>query len=143
MGCGSAVSGYPCIQGEGDLNCIGANFERMYRDSYEDFWTILRGRGEQIRSCARSDMVAGFLPLASNAGNAEFSEFYSETLEELAISNPRCLAEAWSRLAPDQQGAVAMILRSPMFRTSTELPSAARVSGVTGEYHEFAETLGW
>jgi hypothetical protein len=132
-----------CRPGNDDLQCLGTHFQGMYQDSYDQFWSILHGREEEIHSCTDDRVVAQFLALASHTGNAEFDEFYSKTVEELAMSNMACLAGSWSTLSSQDQTTVAKVLRTPMFRTVRELSAAAQKAKIANAYPRFIDAVGW
>jgi hypothetical protein len=144
MGClrGSPVE--TCVAGGGgvaELRCVDRNFEVAYRTDYSGLWSILNQRAPGLKACSDPQEVAAFLPLVRYYGNAEFAEFYSETLEELAVTHALCLAEQVSVAEPKVRDSVVERLRSPLFRTPEEVRGAALQRGVASRFPSFVDAI--
>lgn len=132
-----------CVGDAEELVCLRRNFDSLFSEQYDVFWEIANRRGREVASCQRRTVVEQFLPLADKVGNAEFAEFYHETIESLASTSPLCLAEAWSRLGEPEQVSVVRVLRAPLFKSAGDLARSAQNAGVPKKFPKLAKEMGW
>lgn len=74
-----------CLKKTEMLKCLGNNFNALYLNDNEQFWTILK-KWEKTHSNNKD--IADFLSLVKvKAGNAEFNEYFSQIIERQLLPN--------------------------------------------------------
>jgi hypothetical protein len=105
-----------CIKNNATLNCLRDNFDNLYSTNYALFWSILKVAERKAISCKSTADTAAFLKLASiKSTNAEFNEYLSETIENLAIKKSKCFLDSLSTLDWDAMANIISLLKNPMF----------------------------
>lgn len=132
-----------CKPGAGDLACVDEHFDEVYANDYKGFWEILNSRAAEVRVCRDDEVTTNFLALVQHVGNAEFAELYSQTIEELAVADPTCLARAWEDLPVASREQVVSALKNPLFKPKDEIARAGKSSDVAKSVPAFAEAMGW
>lgn len=104
-----------CGEGGSALECLKRNFAQLYFSDYDKFWRILRAAAVRARDCEKPGPTAQFLDLAQlRTNNAEFNEFFSQVLEELAVSRTECFLLALSETSDEVKASVSERLRNPL-----------------------------
>jgi hypothetical protein len=92
------------------------NFDELYEKNYSYFWKILHSSIIEVNSCYSIEVTSKYLNLASlQSKNAEFNEFFAESIEKLCLSSPRCFHEANQTLHKSVQQKLNTMLNNPVF----------------------------
>jgi hypothetical protein len=92
------------------------NFDELYEKNYSDFWKILHSSLMEAKSCYSIEVTSKYLNLASlSSNNAEFNEFFAESIEKLCLRSPRCFNEAKQTLHKSVQKKLNTMLNNPLF----------------------------
>ena len=111
-----------CIGNNATLNCLRDNFDNLYSTDYALFWRILKVAERKAISCKSTADTAAFLKLALVRNtNAEFKEYLSETIENIATIKPKCFLDSLSTLDPDAVTDVIALLKNPTFVEEQEI----------------------
>jgi hypothetical protein len=98
------------------IRCLRENFRPLYMNNYARFWRILRIAEGKARKCDSLANTANFLELARFIeGNAEVGEYFSEVIEQLCTTKPRCFFDALTRVDEESRVWTIRRLRSPTF----------------------------
>lgn len=130
-----------CISGQS----LRAHFDELYVNDNPRFWSVVRCHGQRAKSCSSRASVATFLSLSAiGEGNAEFGEYFSETVENLLLENPQCLFTELERSNALSRKSVITRLKAPLFvdeervamifREVTKTPSFPKVAREYLEY---------
>jgi hypothetical protein len=86
------------------------------------FWEIVHASARGAVKCQSSDRVVEFLSLARlGRGSAEFDEFLSENIEQLAVQQGECLLNALTICDEDTKHATIQMLANPLFAGPGEI----------------------
>jgi hypothetical protein len=112
----TAIGAIDCPESRKNLSYLEKNFNKLYRENYSEFWVILHSSFEEAKSCRSIEKTSKFLGLANvQTGNAEFEQFFSESIENLCLSSPKCFNEASQRLPKAVQERLKEKLNGPLF----------------------------
>jgi len=111
-----------CVGNNATLNCLRDNFDSLYSTNYSLFWSILRATEKKALGCKSTTDTSAFLKLALVRNtNAEFKEYLSETIENIATIKPKCFLDSLSTLDPDAVTDVIALLKNPTFVEEQEI----------------------
>jgi hypothetical protein len=124
------------------LGCLKTNFNELYSSDYQMFWKILHSSAKQAATTGNISILVEFLEMAeaTGKGNAEFEEFFSQTIETVFVSNTEYFLDALMTMAPKTQTEVLKILQNPLFKSSEEINSSFQKVSENGKYKSFVET---
>jgi len=112
----AAYSETVCSNSTENLSCLMRNFDDLYHENYSYFWKILHSAKEEAKHCHSTEATSKFLSLASlRSDNAEFNEFFAESIENICIASPKCFNEANQLLPTATQERLKMFLSNPLF----------------------------
>ena len=98
------------------LDCLKNNFEILYSTNYPLFWEIMKLAEKKATSCRSIPETAAFLELVQcNKTNAEVSEYLSEVIENLLLTQPDCFFDSVSIQKIETIRDIILRLRSPVF----------------------------
>ena len=116
------VMGATCTQSatlcpDGSLSCAIKNFDELYKNDYDRFWSIFHLAGKEAVTCTSIQKTAAFLEVASvKKGNAEFNEYFMSVLEnQLILKNTKCFLEAMKLTSPNSRLIILNDLKNPLF----------------------------
>lgn len=105
-----------CSGTSGTLDCLSENFTELYSANYSSFWKILHESASKAQKCETVTDAVHFMRLVHlNSNNAEFNEFFSETIENICIKNDKCFFESLLRLNKSDQNRIIKMLKYPLF----------------------------
>ncbi len=105
-----------CADRDENLRCLRMKFEPLYQISPDRFWRILNRSRDVAVQCRSTRKTLDFLRLVEiRSENAEFNEYFSETIEGMCAQKPTCLARATAMLCSDAQKLLRDKLMSPDF----------------------------
>jgi hypothetical protein len=105
-----------CGGRQATLSCLKKNFGELYQSDYDRFFAILRSAEKKATKCDSLANTVGYLEVESFIeGNAEVREYFSEVIEKLCTTRPRCLLDALSRADEAARTAIIRQLRNPTF----------------------------
>lgn len=139
---GNAAENYsknPCL-GEANLVCLQDNFDTLYQENYPFFWEILHNAASKAQKCDYVKDTAAFLRLAKlEKSNAEFNEFFSQTVEQLCIKKSKCFFDGL--LMVDKPTRVLLIdkLRTPLFVENSKIERVFLEAKTNKKYREISD----
>lgn len=105
-----------CVGKAENIYCLERNFDTLYAENYERFWDILHKAVATAKRCNSQQNVVGFLRLSSlKTDNAEFNEFFSQSLEEFCLQKPICFSRGVSKLDKKARDLLKEKLKRPLF----------------------------
>jgi len=105
-----------CSGSAADISCLMRNFDDFYHKNYSDFWKVLHSSLKEAEHCRSIEATSSFLNLASlHSTNAEFNEFFAESIENLCLTSPKCFSDANNLLPKATQERLKMFLNNPLF----------------------------
>ena len=100
----------------GDLSYLERNFNELYENNYADFWKILHSSLMEAKRCDSIEITSRYLNLVNLPyKNAEFNEFFAESIEKLCLNSPGCFHEANRTLNKSVQKKLNTMLNNPLF----------------------------
>lgn len=110
-----------CVNNMATLDCVKNNFNEAYVYDYKNFWKIINSSGEKAVMCNKSDDLTNFMRLIEvrKSSNAEFEEYYSQTIEKVCVENDKCFFEAMTQLSPGAQISIVKLLKAPLFQDTS------------------------
>lgn len=132
----------PCQKSMETLGCLKTNFDELYASDYQMFWKILHSSAEQASTAGNISKLVEFLEMAgvTGKGNAEFEEFFSQTIETVCVNNTEYFLDALMTMAPKSQSEVLKILQNPLFKSSEEINGSFQKVSEKGKYKSFVDT---
>ena len=122
------------------LGCLKENFRELYKSNYTRFWDIMYLAERKARKCDSEADSASFLELVRFiGGNAEVGEYFSETVEQLCTTNPRCLLDALTRVDEKVRVEIVNGLRTPLFQEKAAIEKVFRRFKGTKKYKEIMQ----
>ncbi len=106
---------------EESLSYLKNNFDELYSNNYSLFWNIVHSAAKKAESCHTLSETVNFLDLVQFRHNADFAEFFSDTIERLCINNPKCLFDALINLQEEFRIKVLEALSRPLFVNEAEI----------------------
>jgi hypothetical protein len=98
------------------LSYLKENFVEFYRKDYYAFSEVLHSALKEARQCRPIEKTAEFLSLTElKSVNAEFNEFFAESIENLCLTSPECFNEASLLLPVATQERLNFFLNNPVF----------------------------
>lgn len=111
-----SASGGLCVGTQATLRCLKDNFRALYMADYQRFFGILRTAEKDAAKCDSVARTVDFLEVAPFIkGNAEVGEYFSEVIEKLCTTEPRCFLDALSRVNDESRMNIVRGLRTPTF----------------------------
>lgn len=111
-----------CGEHREDLACVKKNFDILYAKSYERLWQKLHKTRDAAKKCDSVKATAEFLGLADiGKGNAEFEEFFAETVEQVCVEHPQCFMAAALQIDSGTRVALKTKLEKPLFHDRTDI----------------------
>lgn len=105
-----------CSETNATLDCLSKNFEKLYVSNYQRFWDILHNSLKKAQQCGSNSEVISFLELAHlKSNNAEFNEFFNETIENMCVKNTECFFNALVGMKEEDQNEIVGRIKNPMF----------------------------
>ncbi|MBI5492889.1 MAG: hypothetical protein HY893_08160 [Deltaproteobacteria bacterium] len=144
---GNAAENYsknPCL-GEANLVCLQDNFDKLYQENYPLFWEILHNAASKAQKCDSVKDTAAFLRLVklirgSHAtGNAEFEEYFSQTVEQLCIQKSKCFLDGLLRFDKPTRVLLLDMLRNPLFEDGSKIDRVFREAKTNKKYREISD----
>lgn len=121
--------------------CLRDNFDNLYRDNYSLFWEILHNAAKKAAQCDYGEDTSAFLMLAKlEKGNAEFNEFFSQTIEQLCIQKSKCFLDTLLVLDKTTRGAIIYRLRTPLFVEPSEIKRVFLEAKSSEKYNELSDS---
>lgn len=127
-----------CVK-EANLECLQNNFDKLYQQNYQLFWAILHNAAKKAQTCDSIEDTAAFLRLVIlKQSNAEFTEFFGQTVERLCVQKSICFLNGL--LLVNQPTKVKLIdkLRSPLFVDSSEIDRVFLKARTNNKYREIS-----
>ena len=108
------------------LPCAIANFDELYKESYNHFWLIFHEAGQRAASCSDMLRTAAFLEAASvKKGNAEFHEYFMDIIEnQLILKNTKCFLEALKQTSFNSRKIILSDLNNPIYIDKSSIDNA-------------------
>src|SRR5438132_154017 len=119
----SASANELCDGNQATLTCLKVNFHEVYRTNTNRFWDIIYSSEKKALNCHSIPDTADFLEIAREIkGNAEVSEYFSETIEmKLFPSNLECFLDALIMTTNESQNIIIGYLRRPLFSDQAKI----------------------
>jgi hypothetical protein len=131
-------SGHPCAK-EQTIECLHDNFERLYLENYSLFWKMVYHAASSAKKCTSVRDTASFLNLAPlGRGNAEYSESFNRTIEELCIQKPDCFLNGLLRTDEAAKGTILDELKTPVFVEPSQIDRVFRRAKANKKYSELS-----
>lgn len=129
----------PCHR-EANLVCLQDNFDKLYLENYL-LWSEILGNAEiKALACDSVEDTAAFLRLVKLIkGNAEFDEFFSETIEKLCIEKTKCFLDGLLRTDVPIRALLIDKLRTPLFIDSFKIDQVFREVKTNKKYRELSD----
>lgn len=125
---------------EANLGCLQSNFDKLYGENDKLFWKILRDAADKYQACNSIEDTVAFLELAIvKQGNAEFAEFFSETIEQLCVQESSCFLDGLLRVNKLTKIALLNYLRTPLFADSSVIDSVFVKAKQNRKYEEISD----
>ncbi len=106
---------------EESLIYLKNNFRELYVNNYSLFSHIVHEAAKKAESCDTLSDTVNFLDLVQFCHNADFGEFFSDTIEHLCINNPKCFLDALINLGEESRITVLQELSNPVFVNEAEI----------------------
>lgn len=104
-----------CTSDRDQLACLENNFQVLYLQDNRRFWQILRDSRERAFSCRSHEATLRFLKLAAlKKRGAEFEEFFSEAIEQMATKKTNCFLSAMNSSDSQVRHALVVQLHHPL-----------------------------
>jgi hypothetical protein len=133
-----ATQGYSkelCSDENATLDCLSKNFDKLYHSNYKLFSDILHKAEKKVQQCSSISDVVKFMELIRIPSiNAEFNEFFDETIENLCFDNSKCFFEAIIRLKKEDQIKIIDIVKTPIFVHS---------AGIKNVFNSYKDNKGY
>lgn len=100
---------------DNSITCLKKHFNILYDKDYVTFWKILHESANAAMECKSKQDVLQFLELAKYNNNAEFSEFFAESLEKLCIDNTTCFMDSMLLVDAKLRSILLNKLQNPLF----------------------------
>jgi hypothetical protein len=125
---------------EASLECLEINFDKLYHDNYELFWDILHSAAKKAKACDSVEGTAAFLRLAIlKQSNAEFTEFFNQTIEQLCLEESKCLLDGLLMVTQYTKVKLLDKLRTPLFMDSSKIDQVFLKARTDNEYKEISD----
>jgi hypothetical protein len=129
-----------CSGANATLECLSDNFETLYSKNYSLFWDILHMSAKKAQQCKSISDVFRFLELVRlQTNNAEFNEFFNETIENMCVKNSKCFFDGSIRLNTQDQIQMVKRLKSSVFVDQTEITNIFKRNKNNEKYKKFVE----
>jgi len=112
-----------CAKSVSEFSCLKNNFDVMYASDYRKFWQVANLAAKKAEKCEDMADVSAFFQLAviKKSGNAEFEEFFSQTVERICVENNECFFSALVKENVQTQSAIVGMLKNPLFQNQKSI----------------------
>lgn len=110
-----------------EFEYLKQNFKKIYSTDYDLFWKILREAAASATECKDTESTAGFLELTRiGSTNAEFNEFFSKEIEQLAVQKTECFLSALNETDEETSTDILGLIQHPLFVEPANLSEALK-----------------